>query len=137
MADDLGIQVEGLSELRRTLKRFADDAPKAMREANLAAARTVIAAALPNVPVRSGALKRTIKPLASATAARMKLGGTNAVPYAAAVHWGTGPRPGLRGPHKIRRRAFLWDARQSLSREVRDQYERDLEALITRTVRGR
>lgn len=132
--DEPVIKVEGLTELRRTLKRLGDDAAKQLREANLAAARTIVDSALPNVPVVSGRLRGSVKALASQTAARMKAGSA-AVPYAAAVHWGTGPRPGLRGPHNIRRRAFLWDARERLAGEVRDRYERDLEALIDRTVR--
>jgi HK97 gp10 family phage protein len=134
MADDITIQVEGLSELRRSLKRLSKEAPKQLREANLAAAEIIIASALPNVPVRTGRLKRTVKALATQTASRMKAG-SGTVPYAAAVHWGTGPRPGERGPHNIRRRAFLWDAREKLLREVRDQYEKELEALIDRAVR--
>lgn len=132
--DEPVIKVEGLTELRRTLKRLGDDAAKQLREANLAAARTIVDSALPNVSVVSGRLRGSVKALASQTAARMKAGSA-AVPYAAAVHWGTGPRPGLRGPHNIRRRAFLWDARERLAGEVRDRYERDLEALIDRTVR--
>lgn len=135
MPDDVAFQVEGLSELRRTLKQIADDAPKALREANLTASRRIVEVALPNVPVRTGRLKGTVKAMASATGARMKAGGTTAVPYAPAVHWGTGPRPGMRGPHNIRRRAFLWDAREKLAGEVRDEYERQLEALIDRVAR--
>jgi HK97 gp10 family phage protein len=134
MANDITIQVEGLSELRRSLKRLSKEAPKQLREANLAAAETIVRSALPNVPVRTGRLKRTVKALATQTASRMKAG-SGTVPYAAAVHWGTGPRPGERGPHNIRRRAFLWDAREKLLREVRDEYEKELEALIDRTVR--
>jgi HK97 gp10 family phage protein len=143
VADEITIKVEGLRDLNKTLKRLADDAPKALRQANLAAAKAIVAEALPHVPVgtsqydrHQGALKKSVKALASATASRMKAGSA-AVPYAPAVHWGTGPRPGLKGPHNIKRNAFLWNARQRLLKEVRDEYEKELEALITKTVRGR
>lgn len=135
MADDISIKVEGLRDLNRTLKQISDDAPKALKEANLKAAKAIVSDALPKVPVRTGALKGTVKALATTTASRMKAGGTVSVPYAPAVHWGTGPREGLRGPHNIKRRAFLWDARQKLLWEVRDDYEKELENLIDRTVK--
>jgi hypothetical protein len=134
VADEVTIKVEGLRELNKALKKLADEAPKALREANLAAARAIVADALPKVPIRSGRLKGTVKALASTTASRMKAGSA-AVPYAQAVHWGTGPRPGLPGPHNIRRNAFLWDARQRLLKEVRDEYEKELEELIDRVAR--
>lgn len=140
---DIDLRVEGLRDLNRTLKKIADDAPKVLKEANLKAARLIVADALPRVPVGTspydrhpGALKASIKALATPTTARMKAGSA-AVPYAPAVHWGTGPREGQKGPHNIKRNAFLWDAREKLLREVRDQYEKELEELITHATRGR
>lgn len=129
---DVKIRVENLAKLSRAFKTLGDDdAPRALKEANRQAAERVMQAALPNVPARSGALKASVRALGTPTTARMMAGGAQ-VPYAKAVHWGTGPRPGLRGPHNIKRRAFLWDAREKLAREVADEYERELRALVAR-----
>ena len=132
---ELTIKVEGLYDLRKVLKQISDEAPKAITTANKNAATQIATEAARNAPVRTGKLRSSVKALATQTSARMKAGGTNAVPYAPAVHWGTGPREGLRGPHNIKPNPFLWNARQKLAAEVRKDYEDELSALIDRLVR--
>lgn len=134
MAD---MSIRGLPELRSGLKAISDQAPKELRKANLDAAKAVVARALPNVPVRTGKLRQSVKALATERAARMKAGGTVAVPYAPAVHWGTGSREGQRGPHNIKPNPFLWNARETLAKEMKADYEKVLEGVITDAVRDR
>lgn len=126
------VEIEGAKELRRALKQTGDaDLPKALREANRKAAELVVHAALPKVPVRSGRLKSSVKALASQSAGRAKAGSAR-VPYGPAVHWGTGPRRGLRGPHNIARRPFLLDAAEQQTRQVGDTYQDEIERILER-----
>lgn len=130
MADDLAVNVEGLKELRRAIKETGDkELPKALQRANKAAAERVVRAALPNVPVRTGRLRSAVRATGSQSAGRALAGGAR-VPYAQAVHWGTGPRPGLRGPHDIKRRPFLWDAAQRQVGAVATEYEAEIDKLM-------
>lgn len=132
MADDVAFRVTGLRELARAFKKAGDvDGPKAIRQANLAAARSIADAARPLLPVVTGRLQASLRPLATQRASRVVLGNAR-VPYAMAVHWGTGPRPGLRGPHNIKRRAVVWEARNRFAAEVRRQYERELGVVVGR-----
>lgn len=132
------IQVDGLRETRKELRRVDDAVGKEMlRDAHKNLAEKVAALALPHVPVRSGALKATVRGLGSIASAR-GVAGKATVPYAAAVHWGTGPRPGQKGPHNIARRPFLWDAIEQLRRAgAVDEYARQLEKILDRLTRGR
>jgi HK97 gp10 family phage protein len=131
------LSIKGLPELRTGLKSISDTAPKQLRKANLDAAKAVISVAAAHAPVRTGKLRASVKALATQTAARMKAGGTTAVPYAPAVHWGTGPREGQKGPHNIKPNPFLWNARNQLAKQLKDDYERELEDVINSTVRDR
>lgn len=132
MANRPGISVEGLREVRKQLKDFDDKVGKTMlRDAHKQLADKVVALAMPHVPTRTGALKASVRPLGSISAATGKAGKAS-VPYAAAVHWGTGPRPGLRGPHNIKRRPFLLDALHRLEPNAADEYADQLRRLIGR-----
>lgn len=136
-APNVAISVAGLPELNRLLRQIGDEmAQREVREANKAAAGKIVQRALGRVPVRSGRLKQSVRALATKRSARMLAGGAR-VPYAQAVHWGTGPRAGLRGPHNIRRNAFLWDARQELAAEVAQEYEAAIDGIIKRLKGGR
>jgi hypothetical protein len=124
------VQVEGLKELRAGFRSTGDRAlPKALAKANKLAAQVVVEEALPNVPFRSGRLRATVKALGSQTAGKAKAGAAK-VPYAAAVHWGTGPRPGLRGPHNIARNPFLVDAADRVNTQIVDQYEKEIDRIL-------
>lgn len=132
MANQPGVRVEGLKDVRKQLKDFDDKVGKAMlKDAHKQLADKVVKLALPHVPVRTGALKASVRPLGSVSAATGKAGKAS-VPYAAAVHWGTGPRPGLRGPHNIKRRPFLLDALHRLEPNAADEYADQLRRLIRR-----
>lgn len=124
------VRVENLKATQRELRKLGnEDARQAIRKAGKTAAEKVVDAALPNVPVRTGRLKASVRSVASVTSAAGKAGGAR-VPYAPAVHWGTGPRAGQRGPHNIPRRAFLWDAQQRMLGEITEAYEDEIEDIV-------
>lgn len=132
MANQPAVRVEGLREVRKQLRDFDDKVGKEMlKDAHEQLADRVVELAMPNVPVKTGALKGVVRPLGSVSAATGKAGKAS-VPYAAAVHWGTGPRPGMRGPHNIQRRPFLLDALHRLEPNAADEYAEQLRRLISR-----
>lgn len=130
------IQVEGAKELARAFRQAGNGLPKALREVHKKLAEIVVRKATPNVPVQSGALVRSVKALGSQQKASAKAGTAARVPYAPAVHWGTGPRPGLRGPHNIARKPFLWDALQATKSQVGDEYLAAVDELMEEALRS-
>lgn len=80
------VDVDGLKELNRNLKAL--DADKAeIIAGNVEAAETLIKAARPLVPVRTGALVSTLKPAKVQNYAEAR-GGNARVQYANPIHWG-------------------------------------------------
>jgi HK97 gp10 family phage protein len=125
------IKVEGLTELRRKLRQLGDkDLKKQLRDTNKSLAQKIIDAALPNVPVRTGRLKATVKAAGNEKGAIGKAGTPARVPYAAAIHWGWRRRG-------IRANPFLTDAAARVEGHVVEEYEKDLQALLDRVTRGR
>ncbi len=143
--DHVAIQVEGAAELRRAIIQANDkDLGKKLKQANLSAAEIVVRAALPNIPVRSGRLMRSVKAIASQTSGKARAGAAK-VPYAAAVHWGegsgnvnhtTGATVG-RPARNIRGRPFLWDAADRTLHQVIEAYEGEIDDLLDQAVRNR
>lgn len=103
------VKVEGLDNLRRTLRRLGDDMTDGWGAVNARVASYVGASAAQRAPRRSGLLAASWRPSGGKSVATVRFGGA-AVPYANAVHWGTGPRRGLRGPHNIPRTLFVTTA---------------------------
>lgn len=137
MAVDAVIQVQGLAELRRSIIQAKDkELRKRLTAANKTAAQLVVTEALPHIPVRSGRLKSTIKAVGSQASGKARVGSAK-VPYAPAIHWGTGPREGRRGPHNIERRPFIYDAAQRIRSQIADAYQREVEDMMDEAVRGR
>ncbi len=139
---DIGIKVTGADELRKALRRAGDAGLKReLAGANKAAAQLVVDRALPNVPIRTGKLKRSTRALGSQRSGRA-VAGTARVPYAAAIHWGRGrgnvgsPPGNHPGRNVIRGRPFLWDAAQKSIVRVARTYEAAIEDLINRAIRG-
>lgn len=132
MANQPAIRIEGLREVRKQLKDFNDKVGKDMlKDAHKQLADKVVDLAAPNVPTRTGKLAGSLRPSPTVAAAYGKAGG-GSVPYAAAVHWGTGPRLGKRGPHNIARRPFLLDGLNRLEPDAADAYAEELRKLISR-----
>lgn len=108
------IKVEGLKELRSGLRRIKDKELDAkLKTANKTFAEEIVSKALPNVPVKTGRLKSSVKGIGRLTGAVGKAGTPSRVNYAAAVHWG---RDGKSG------RPFLTDAADRFEREAADRY---------------
>lgn len=132
MANQPAVRIEGLREVRKQLRDFDDKVGKDMlRDAHKQLAEKVVALAIPRVPVKTGALAASLRGLGSVSAATGKAGGAKA-PHSAAIHFGVGPRPGLRGPHNIKARPFLFDALKRLEPDAADEYAEQLRRLIGR-----
>lgn len=131
MANDLAVNVEGLKELRKAIKETGDQAlAKALAAANKAAAERVVAAGRPDAPRGpTGRLAGSVRALGSQSSGRAVVGGAK-VPYAAAVHWGTGARSGKRGPHNIARNPFLLNAAERQTQQIAEEYEVEMDRLM-------
>lgn len=122
------IKVEGLDQLRRELRRVKDSELNAeMKRIHQDLAEEVLDRARPNVPVRSGALKRSLRGSGTVRDA-VGRAGKKAVPYAAAIHWG---RRGMRA------RPFLRTAAEKIERDIVDRYDRAVAQMLDRTIKGK
>jgi hypothetical protein len=115
------VRVEGLDELRRELRRVKDrELDGEMKQIHLDLAREVVDRAEPNVPVRTGRLKASLRAAGTVRDAIGRVGKAS-VPYAAVVHWKYGP-------------PFLRDAAQSLEQDIVDRYDRTVAEMLDRTI---
>jgi hypothetical protein len=80
------VEVEGLRAAQKQLAALGADKSEYV-SANVEAAETLIRQALPLVPVRTGALRQTLRP-AKVQSAAVARAGLNSVPYANPIHWG-------------------------------------------------
>lgn len=115
------IRAEGLDELRRELRRVKDKELDAeLKAIHRELATEITQLAEPNVPVRTGALKQTVR---AAGTQRDAIGraGTRSVPYAAVVHWKYGP-------------PFLRDAAARLERDIVGRYDDQIAAMLNRVI---
>jgi len=129
MADNSGsIQVEGLKAINRSLKALGEDT-SVLADANYDAANQLLRASLPIVPVRTGALKGSLK--ASKTkAASVVRGGSTRVPYAAPIHWGWFRDKNTGKNKNILPNPFLAKALKYTREEILANYQRNMESLI-------
>lgn len=132
MANRPAISIEGLREVRQQLRDLNDRVGKEMlRDAHRRLAARVVKMAEPRVPVKTGALAGSLRGLGSVTGATGKAGGAK-VPYAAAIHWGVGPRPGMSGPHNIEARPFLLEALNRVDLDAAGEFAHQLSQLLRR-----
>lgn len=94
-ADDW-IRLVGMRQIRKALKEAGDDLSD-LKSLNKQAAQIAAAGAAALVPVRTGALKNTIRPSGTATAATVRVG-TRKVAYAHAIQWGRRVWPSKASP---------------------------------------
>jgi hypothetical protein len=127
------IKVEGARELRASMKRAGFDMQD-LKSAHVEVAQYVGAVAASRAPRRSGMLAASWRPGAGSTQAVIRFGGA-AVPYANAVHWGTGARAGLRGPHNIAPSLFATSAAHDTEPVWVDVYLDAVNAIVD-TIRG-
>jgi hypothetical protein len=105
-----------------------------LKAAHAQASQFVGAMAASRAPRQTGMLAASWRPSAAATQATIRFGGAR-VPYANAVHWGTGARPGKRGPHNIAPNPFVVNTAHDLEPTWVPIYLEAIEAIID-TVRG-
>jgi hypothetical protein len=112
-------QVDGARQLRRDLKRAGREVTD-LKAVHRDVAELVIAAA--DVPVRTGQLRRALKPVGTAASALVR-GGARAVPYGNPIHWGWARRGIAPNP-------FLLDAADRRRGEIEDRYLTGLDKII-------
>lgn len=123
------ITVEGSKELARDLKKAGDtELLDELKVAHIGGAEMVLHAALPLVPVRSGALRDSLKATATARSGRVKAG-KKSVPYAPPIHFGWPAR-------NIAPNPFLYDALDARKGEVIEAYEKAVEK-VAASVEGK
>jgi hypothetical protein len=129
------VQIEGLGLLQKQLKALEADKADLL-EANLHAAETLIKAARPMVPVKTGALAGSLRPSKTARYAQAAAG-NNRVPYANPIHWGWSvvgaSHRGTLAPGTVRNikpTPFFSKALGYTYEEIIAKYQRDLQKLI-------
>ena len=126
MAAAPAYRIEGARELRKQLRAASDDLSD-LRAAHADAGRIVEPVARGRAPVRSGALRASIRSSGAATTAVVEAGSPR-VPYARPIHWGWPAR-------NIRRNAFAWDAIKSTQPRWMLAYKKAVDGILSR-VRG-
>lgn len=126
-------EVIGADRLARTLRAAGSEIAD-LTPAQKEIARLVQAEAVRRVPVRTGRLARSVQTTAGPASAVVRFGGPG-VAYAAPIHWGVGPRVGLRGPHNIRPTRFATDAVQALEPQIESVYLKQIDRELS-TVKG-
>lgn len=117
------IELRGERELARGLSGASSKLAN-LREAHQEAGRLVRPVAAGRTPVRTGALRASLKNTADAKAATVSAGNT-AVPYARPIHWGWPAR-------NIRRNAFIWDAIKSSESRWIQAYKKAVDGLLSK-----
>lgn len=106
------IELQGYGQLRREMRQLGDEAVAMLKQANQEAADLVADTARPEIPVRSGRLKGTLRTSGTTRGGVVRLG-RKSVPYAGPLHFGWPNRPdaakGWRGG-PIAPNPFLYEA---------------------------
>lgn len=124
------ITVDGVREIRKQLRQVKDKSlDDELKAIHKGIAEEIIRHALPNVPVDSGALKRSVRS-SGTKASAIGRAGRKSTPYAAPIHWGWRRR-------NIRSRPFLTDAAKKVERDITNRYELAISQMLDRVVRGR
>lgn len=118
------VKVEGLSKVRRDLKKLAKDVDYSDQflAVNKTLADAVAGESKNYVPVVSGGLQGSIRAAASKTSGRVKAG-FKAVPYAGPIHFGWPAR-------FIKPQPFIYDAIDKRRDQIKDRYEQLIKKLI-------
>lgn len=126
------VEVEGLDELRKTLRQVGDKAlPKELAQANKRAAEIVARAAAAKVPHRTGKSQKGIRALGSQREGRVRSGGAR-YPWLPWLDFG-GKRPRDRvGRPKVKQGRYLYPALAEKRDQVADVYEREVRDLLRR-----
>jgi len=117
------VQVIGLQQLQSDLHRLASQLPDL---APPEAGAIIGAAAQQRAPKRTGRLAASFAVTPAPGGQLLSFGAV----YAGPVHFGVGPRPGLRGPHNIRRNPYLFGAIDDTQPAWLDAYSDELQRLV-------
>lgn len=112
------IRVEGLDELLRAVRALGDQYDVVVRLAHAEFAKEVTARAAPNVRVRSGRMKKSLRSSGTKNSAVGRVG-SGSVPYAAVQHWKYGP-------------PFLTDAAAAIDATAEERQQEMVNAVIDR-----
>jgi hypothetical protein len=116
------IEVKGLNKLIRDLKVLDSDVIDSIKRLNAKLADDVASTARIKVPVRSGALKASIRSSGQGRTGVVRAG-TRSVPYAGPIHFGWAKR-------NIRPQPFLYDALDARRIEVAETWAKELERIV-------
>lgn len=110
MAEIAKIEIDGLRQFQRNLKRVDADAPKALRKTLNEVADEVATLARQHVPRRSGRAAASLRAASTQTAARVRAGGSR-VPYYGWLEFGgsVGRHGSVRRPRDKGGR-YIWPA---------------------------
>lgn len=123
LGDQYGaVRVAGLKEVQYSLTKLGKDARNEMKPAHKAAAELVVYKARPMSPVRTGALRDTLRAFARQRAGIVRAG-TASVPYAGPIIFGWP----LRG---IRANPFIYKAADERRDQIVALYEKRMAELI-------
>lgn len=120
MADQ--VEVEGLPQLQASLSRLASRVPEV---APPQAGQIIGREAVMRAPKRSGRLAGSFSAEQGPGQQLLSFG----VVYAGPIHFGVGPRAGLRGPHNIRPNPYLFGAVEATQPQWLDTYTEQLQEL--------
>lgn len=124
--------VEGARQLRRTLKQAGADMAD-LKAINRHAAAVVLPVAASNAPVRTGALAKSVRVGATASAGVVRAGNNRktaaGVPYGGVIHWGWPARG-------IRANTFITDAARATEPVWVELYVREMNDAIQK-VKGK
>lgn len=127
------LELVGYRQLKKELRQLGDEAVASLKQTNKEAADLVADTARPDIPVRSGRLKGTLRTTGTMRGGVVRLG-RKAVPYAGPIHFGWPNRPnqakGWRGG-PIAPNPFLYEAMDERVQDVMDLYSKYLETLPT------
>ncbi len=125
------IEVHGLREARRALRKAGDDIGREMlREANRATGEAVLPYARYNVNSKTGATAASGRASSSLTAVIIRFGGARA-PGAGPTHYGT-PKGRTRPPRNIKGNPWATDAIAERARHIRRIYAREAQKILDR-----
>lgn len=115
------IEIEGLRELQRGLRRIDKELTNELKKANKDAGEAVVEAARPEAPELTGKLKGSLRAANKVREAEVRLGGAK-VPWAGPIHFGWPAR-------NIEPDPFVYRALDKRRDEVRDAYMKRIDAL--------
>lgn len=119
------LEIDGLREALRDIRRLGDDARDDMKDTHRKAGEIVAAVARGIAPVRTGRLASTIISAPTQRQGRVRVGRGQSIPYAGPIHFGWPAR-------RIKPQPFIYDALDQRADEVRRVYETRIGELITR-----